>query len=188
MNDPDHISESLETIFWVRRVCVEEHCRKRRLVCPGSGGHEPKVLMTENWKKIYSCNTFYIYFGSKYFCLHKGRTSYGTREAFGPQKRTSSAWKHEHHSLLKKYLWVIFALPDPDPATQFNADPDPIPCRKHRLVCPGSGGHELPSGQRAGALQREPAGRRAQAPVSRGWAQHASLPTGGRYHLCRGEG
>jgi hypothetical protein len=26
------------------------------------------------------------------------------------------------------YLWVIFALPDPDPATQINADPaDPNP-------------------------------------------------------------
>ena len=27
------------------------------------------------------------------------------------------------------YLWVIFALldPDPDPATQINADPDPKP-------------------------------------------------------------
>jgi hypothetical protein len=29
------------------------------------------------------------------------------------------------------FLWVIFALldPDPDPATQINADPDPKPCR-----------------------------------------------------------
>ncbi len=28
------------------------------------------------------------------------------------------------------FLWVIFALmdPDPDPATQINADPDPKPC------------------------------------------------------------
>jgi hypothetical protein len=29
-------------------------------------------------------------------------------------------------------LWVIFALldPNPDPATQMNADPDPQPCQK----------------------------------------------------------
>jgi hypothetical protein len=26
------------------------------------------------------------------------------------------------------YLWVIFALLNPDPATQINADPDPEPC------------------------------------------------------------
>jgi hypothetical protein len=25
------------------------------------------------------------------------------------------------------FLWVIFALLDPDPATQINADPDPKP-------------------------------------------------------------
>jgi len=30
-------------------------------------------------------------------------------------------------------LWVIFALlnPEPDPATQINADPDPQPCFLH---------------------------------------------------------
>jgi hypothetical protein len=26
------------------------------------------------------------------------------------------------------YMWFIFALLDPDPATQINADPDPQPC------------------------------------------------------------
>jgi hypothetical protein len=43
-------------------------------------------------------------------------------EAFSPQKRTSSTSKHEN-SVLFLFLWVIFALLDPDPATQTNADP-----------------------------------------------------------------
>jgi hypothetical protein len=42
-------------------------------------------------------------------------------EAFSPQKRTSSTSKHEN-SVLFLFLWVIFALLDPDPATQTNAD------------------------------------------------------------------
>jgi hypothetical protein len=46
-----------------------------------------------------------------------------TEAAFSPQKRTSSISKHEI-SLLFLFLWVIFTLldPDPDPATQINAD------------------------------------------------------------------
>ncbi len=45
-----------------------------------------------------------------------------TGEAFGTQKRTASTSKHEN-SLLFSVLWVIFALLDPDPATQLNTDP-----------------------------------------------------------------
>ncbi len=44
-----------------------------------------------------------------------------TGEAFGTQKRTASTSKHEN-SLLFSVLWVIFALLDPKPATQLNAD------------------------------------------------------------------
>jgi hypothetical protein len=48
-----------------------------------------------------------------------------------------TALKREHPALQNMkilyfflYLWVIFALldPDPEPATQINADPDPQPC------------------------------------------------------------
>ncbi len=54
--------------------------------------------------------------------LHKGLLATG--EAFSPQMRTSMTSKHEN-SLLFLYLWVIFALldPDPDPTTQIKADP-----------------------------------------------------------------
>ncbi len=48
-----------------------------------------------------------------------------TEEALSPQKRTSSTSKHEILYFFL-FLWVIFALldPDPDPETQINA----IPC------------------------------------------------------------
>jgi hypothetical protein len=32
------------------------------------------------------------------------------------------------------FLWVIFALLDPDPATQIKADPDPQPWMHHALI------------------------------------------------------
>jgi hypothetical protein len=58
--------------------------------------------------------------------LYKGRPSSG--EAFSPQKRTSAI---QNMKFLYFFLFsqVIFALldPDPDPATQFNADPDQDP-------------------------------------------------------------
>jgi hypothetical protein len=47
-----------------------------------------------------------------------------TGKAFRPPKRTSSTSKHEN-SVLFLFLWVIFALLDPDPGTQINADPQP---------------------------------------------------------------
>jgi hypothetical protein len=74
-----------------------------------------------------------------------------TEEAFSPQKRTSSTSKHE---IAKKilFLWVIFALLDPDPESGStglieSVDPDPEHCNKHRSVvririllqCCGSG-------------------------------------------------
>jgi hypothetical protein len=55
-------------------------------------------------------------------CTFKDTQAKG--EAFSPQKRTSSTSKHEN-SLLFIFLWVIFALLDPDPANQINADPQP---------------------------------------------------------------
>jgi hypothetical protein len=47
-----------------------------------------------------------------------------TGESFSSQKRTLINSKYEISSLFS-FLWVIFALldPEPDPATQINADP-----------------------------------------------------------------
>ncbi len=86
--------------------------------------------MTKIWKKITAVKLFYTFAGSKIAIylslgLHRGRNSY------------PSALKREHPGLqnmkiLNFFLswWVIFALlvPDPNPATQINADPcDPDP-------------------------------------------------------------
>jgi hypothetical protein len=84
--------------------------------------------MTKNSKKNSSCKTF-IFFGSKIASylsldLHKRRTAQATGEAYSSQKRTSSTSKQENSLLFSvRYLWVIFVLLDPDPATQINADP-----------------------------------------------------------------
>jgi hypothetical protein len=45
-----------------------------------------------------------------------------TEEAFSPQKRSSSTSRHEN-SLLFPIFVGNFALTDPDPATQINANP-----------------------------------------------------------------
>jgi hypothetical protein len=47
-----------------------------------------------------------------------------TREAFSPQKTTYSTLNMKILDFFL-FLWVIFALldPDPEPATQINADP-----------------------------------------------------------------
>ncbi len=67
-----------------------------------------KVLMTKNWKKIYSWQ-------KKLYPILQEKPS--------ALKREHSA--HQNMTFLYNFLlvWVIFALLDPDPATQFNADP-----------------------------------------------------------------
>jgi hypothetical protein len=50
--------------------------------------------------------------------LHKGRLG----EAFSPQ-RDHPALQNMKIQYFLLFLWVIFALLDPDPATQINADP-----------------------------------------------------------------
>ena len=52
-----------------------------------------------------------------------------TGEAFSPQKRRCSTSKHENSLRFFSIFVGHFALldPDPDPATQINADPDPQP-------------------------------------------------------------
>ncbi len=90
-------------------------------IFPGSGSRVwwPKVeknVQLEiqflfSWSKI----VIYLSLG-----LHKGRQSY--RRSLQPS--TSSTSKHENSVLFSIFLWVSFALldPDPDPATQINAD------------------------------------------------------------------
>jgi hypothetical protein len=53
-----------------------------------------------------------------------------------------SAFKREHPVLKNMkildfflFLWIIFALLDPDPATKINADPDPNPCSVRKPAC-----------------------------------------------------
>ncbi len=41
-----------------------------------------------------------------------------------PDSDLQHCLKHENSGLFL-FLWVIFALLDPDPATQINADPEP---------------------------------------------------------------
>jgi hypothetical protein len=47
--------------------------------------------------------------------LQKERLSYSTGEAFSPSKRTLRSSKNEIYKLFSLFLWVVFALLDPDP-------------------------------------------------------------------------
>jgi hypothetical protein len=78
--------------------------------------------MSKNRKKIYSCKTFFLSFGSKIAIYLSLRLHKGLKP---------SALKREHPALQNMkilyfflYLWVIFALLDSDTATQINADPE----------------------------------------------------------------
>jgi hypothetical protein len=82
--------------------------------------------MTNNWKNL-QLEIFYIYFFDQKLQFTYPQASLKdaqtTGESFYPQKRTSSTSKHENSFQIFLFLWVIFALLDPDPATQINADP-----------------------------------------------------------------
>jgi hypothetical protein len=78
------------------------------------------------WKKITAEKNIYFFFGSKttiYLSqgLHKGRPSY--RRSLLTLKREYPALQNMKILSFFLFLWVIFALLDPDPATQINADP-----------------------------------------------------------------
>jgi hypothetical protein len=82
--------------------------------------------------KIYSCKTFL----DRKLQITYPWASIKDAQAMRVQEKPS-ALKREHPALQNNlkilyfflYLWVIFALldPDTDPATQINADPDPQP-------------------------------------------------------------
>jgi hypothetical protein len=69
-------------------------------------------------EKTYSWKQILIFFSNIaiIYPLASLKDVQATGEAFSPQKRTSSTLKHES-SLFFLFLWVIFALPDPDPLT-----------------------------------------------------------------------
>jgi hypothetical protein len=98
--------------------------------------------MTKNWKKTCSCKTFFGWKIAIYLSLglQKGCTSY--RRSLYPSK--------ENIQHFKTYLWVIFALldPDPDPATQINA----YPCGS------GSGSTTLLDTQQVTQIEQQSAG------------------------------
>jgi hypothetical protein len=80
-------------------------------------------------KKI-TAENFFFFFGSKNYNLPIPRPLSRTPKL----QEKPSALKKEHPALqnmkilyLFLFLWVIFSLldPDPDPATQINADPKP---------------------------------------------------------------
>jgi hypothetical protein len=59
--------------------------------------------MTENWKKFAAGNFFIL-----------------DKKAFSPQKRTSNTSKHEISNFFL-LLYVIFALLDPDPDSEYGS-------------------------------------------------------------------
>jgi hypothetical protein len=90
----------------------------------GSGGFDDQKLEKFTSVKllynfwIENCNLPILTLG-----LHKGHTSY--RRSLQPSKREHPALQNMKIHYFFLYLWVISALldPDPDPATQINADP-----------------------------------------------------------------
>jgi hypothetical protein len=93
---------------------------------PDPGIWRQKIKNLYIWKKnILSKIAKHLFLG-----LHK-EDAQVTWDAFSPQKRTSSTSKHEFLYFIL-FLWVIFCPlePEPDPATQINADQDPKPCNK----------------------------------------------------------
>ncbi len=80
-------------------------------------GFGSRVLMTKNWLKIQLEKKLY-FFDQNEASLHDVQV---TGEAFNPQKRTSGTSENEINFF--RFLWVIFALLDPDPGTPMNPDP-----------------------------------------------------------------
>ncbi len=120
--------------------------------CGSGSSSESRVLITKNWKKP-AVKLLYIFFGLKIASylslnLHKGRTSYRRRL----QTSKENIQHFKRWNLLTFFLWVIFALldPEPDPATQIYAYPCGCGSRSGSTtrVAPDSG-WERPRGCRA---------------------------------------
>jgi hypothetical protein len=79
--------------------------------------------MSKKLKKLYSCN--FLYFFDQKIAIFLSLRLFKGR----PQEKPS-ALKREHPALQKikfftffLFLWIIFALLNPDPTVQINADP-----------------------------------------------------------------
>ncbi len=106
-----------------------------------------------------------------------------------------SALKRKHTALQNMkilyfflYLWVIFALLDPDPATQMNTDPDPQPpvamhwCSLDEGLRAAQGSPAQPAGAGGGEGAGEDGGRPpADEEVHRGNERDQSAAGAGRY-------
>jgi hypothetical protein len=78
-------------------------------------------------KKIYNWKTFlYFWIENCYLLiLWPPQRTHKLQEKHSALKRENPAL--QKMKILYFFLWIIFALLDPDPATQINADPDPDP-------------------------------------------------------------
>ncbi len=96
----------------------------------GSGcrsGSKSRLLMIKNWNKLRAENITVekklIFFWSKipsYLSLGLIKDIQATGGALSPEKRTSSISKLEISSIFL-FLWVIFALLDPDPHSHYRS-------------------------------------------------------------------
>jgi hypothetical protein len=80
--------------------------------------------MTKNRKKFKAQQKIHIFFIKKLQKIGLHTESTSTGKAFSRQKRTSRTLKHENSLLFSLFVGFAFLDPDPDPATQINADPD----------------------------------------------------------------
>ncbi len=111
------------------RIRIQHFFYWIRIPDPGSGFRIPDPnpgFDDLKLKKIYSWKFFLLFSWSKIAIylslgLHKGRPSY--RRSLQPSKETFQYFKKWKFCTFFYFFGVIFALLDPDPATQINADP-----------------------------------------------------------------
>jgi hypothetical protein len=77
----------------------------------------------QKMKKCCSRKKSLVFFYQSFqFTYPSIKDAQATGKSFSPQKRTSSTSKHEIFYFIL-FLWIIFALLDPDPVAQINVDP-----------------------------------------------------------------
>ncbi len=92
--------------------------------CGSGSSSRSRVLMIKNLKTIYCWKYFFIYLVKNcnlYLCFRKGHPSY--RRSLQPPIREHPALQNMKILYFFLFLWVIFALLDPDPLTSFDQDP-----------------------------------------------------------------
>ncbi len=110
------------TVFWIRIHWFWIRIQQFRLnIDPDRdpGFWWPKIeeeFTAEKKCKIFSKNLQLLILG-----LYKGRSSY--RRSLPPARKEHRALQNMKSLNFLIFLWVIFALPDPDPLTRLNPDP-----------------------------------------------------------------